>query len=67
MDKEICIGFINDIVFIIFWKYLCSKRKQIKSDFDQKNIFCEKENKICLLIKMEFDGEKVPKTYENEF
>ena len=38
----------------------------MKSDFNQKNISVE-ENIIYLLTEMEFDGEKVPKTYENEF
>ena len=56
------------IFFSLFFKntWVYEKKKQMWFQSKKKTSFVE-ENIIYLSTKIEFDGEKVPKTYENEF
>ena len=63
MDKEICIGFIK---FSIFLKISTCVYQEKTNLILIKKTSCVKENIIYFLTEMEFDGEKIPQTYENE-
>ena len=62
--------FVLDSLMILFSSFFgntCVQKDKISNLILIKKTFFVKESIIHLLTKIEFDGEKVPKTYENEF